>query len=41
MCACSNKQMYMVQRAVKAVDQEAFLITMDANQVRGNGFKPY
>lgn len=41
MCACNNKQMHMVQNAVKEVDGEAFLITMEANQVRGKGFKPH
>lgn len=41
MCASSHKQMHMVQKAVKEVDQEAFLVTMEANQVRGVGFKPH
>ena len=41
MCACSSKQTSMVQQAVREVDSEAFLIIMEASQVRGNGFKPY
>lgn len=41
MCASSYKQMHMVQKAVKDVDQEAFLVTMEANQVKGEGFKPH
>ena len=41
MCACSYKQMHMVQKAVKEVDKEAFLVVMEANQVRGEGFKPH
>lgn len=41
MCACSHKQMHMVHNAVKEVDRDAFLITMEANQVRGQGFKPH
>ena len=41
MCACSHKQMHMVQKAVKDVDKAAFLVTMEANQVRGEGFKPH
>lgn len=41
MCACSHKQMHMVQNAVKEVDKNAFLVTMEANQVRGEGFKPH
>lgn len=41
MCACSHKQMHMVQKAVKEVDNNAFLVMMEANQVRGEGFKPH
>ncbi len=41
MCACNNKQMHMVHKAVKEVDRSAFLVTMEANQVRGEGFKPH
>lgn len=41
MCACNNKQMHMVQKAVKEVDKAAFLITMESNEVRGEGFKPH
>lgn len=41
MCACSHKQMHMVQKAVKEVDNGAFLVMMEANQVRGEGFKPH
>lgn len=41
MCACSNKQMHMVQKAVKEVDEEAFLIIMESSEVRGKGFRPH
>lgn len=41
MCACSYKQMHMVQKAVTEVDRNAFLVMMEANQVRGEGFKPH
>lgn len=41
MCACSYKQMHMVQKAVKEVDSGAFMVTMEANEVRGEGFKPH
>lgn len=41
MCASSYKQMHMVQKAVKEVDRDAFLVTMEANQVKGEGFKPH
>ena len=41
MCACSNKGMYNVQKAVKDEDEKAFLIMMESNEVRGEGFKPH
>jgi len=40
MCACNKKQMHMVQKAVREADLAAFLVTMEANEVRGEGFKP-
>ena len=41
MCACSPKQLHMIQKAVKEVDRAAFLVTMESNEVRGEGFKPH
>ena len=41
MCACSYKQMHVMQRAVKEVDENAFMVIMEANEVRGKGFKPH
>lgn len=41
MCACNKKQMHMVQKAVKEVDNKAFLVTMESSEVRGEGFKPH
>ncbi len=41
MCACNYKQMHVVQRAVKEVDKNAFMVIMEANEVRGKGFKPH
>lgn len=41
MCACNKKQMHMVQQAVKEVDPKAFLVIMESNEVRGEGFKPH
>lgn len=41
MCACSNKEMYNVQKAAKDEDEKAFLIMMESNEVRGEGFKPH
>ena len=39
MCACSNKEMYLVQRAVKDVDPASFMIVLESNEVHGEGFK--
>lgn len=41
MCACSYKQMHVVQEAVREVDGDAFMVIMEANEVRGKGFKPH
>ena len=41
MCACNKKQMHMVQKAVKEVDPNAFMVTMESSEVRGEGFKPH
>lgn len=38
MCACSDKEMYMVQRAVKEADPKAFVIVLESNEVHGEGF---
>lgn len=38
MCACNNKEMYLVQKAVKEVDPDSFLIILESNEVHGNGF---
>lgn len=39
MCACSNKEMFQVQQAVKAADPASFLIVLESNEVHGEGFK--
>lgn len=41
MCACSNKQMHVIQKAVKEIDEEAFLVIMESSEVRGKGFRPH
>lgn len=41
LCACSYKQMHAVQKAVKEVDENAFMVIMESNEVRGHGFKPH
>lgn len=38
MCACNNKEMYLVQRAVKEADANAFMIILESNEVHGEGF---
>lgn len=38
MCACSNKEMYTVQNAVKEADPDSFLIILESNEVHGEGF---
>ncbi len=39
MCACNNKEMYLVQRAVKDADANAFMIILESNEVHGEGFR--
>ena len=39
MCACSDKQMYQVQQAVKAVDPASFMMVLESNEVHGEGFR--
>lgn len=39
LCACNNKEMYLVQNAVKAADPAAFLIVLESNEVHGEGFR--
>lgn len=38
MCACSNKEMYLVQRAIKEADPASFMIVLESNEVHGEGF---
>jgi len=38
MCACSDKEMYLVQHAVKERDPKAFIIVLESNEVHGEGF---
>lgn len=39
MCACNNKQMYIIKRMVKEVDKKAFIVILESNEVVGEGFK--
>ncbi len=38
MCACNNKEMYLVEKAVKEIDEKAFMIILESNEVLGEGF---
>ncbi|WP_167958112.1 YitT family protein [Anaerosporobacter faecicola] len=39
MVACNPKQLVQVEKAVKEVDEEVFIIHMDANEIHGEGFR--
>lgn len=39
MCACNNKQMYSIRQAAKQIDEKAFIVIMESNEVVGEGFK--
>lgn len=39
MCACNNKQMYIIKKMIKEVDKKAFIVVMESNEVVGEGFK--
>ena len=39
LCACSNKQVFQIEKTVKKLDPEAFMIIWDSNEVHGNGFR--
>lgn len=39
LCACSDKEMYGVQKAVKEMDPDSFMIVLESNEVHGEGFR--
>lgn len=41
MCACNNKQMFIIRNAVKEIDPDAFVIILESNEVLGEGFKAH
>lgn len=41
MVACNAKQMYQVEKNVKRLDEQAFIIVMDANEIHGEGFRVF
>lgn len=38
LCALSNREMFLVQKAVREADPESFLIILESNEVHGKGF---
>ena len=39
MCACSDKQMYGVQKAVEEADPQSFVVILESHEVHGEGFR--
>ena len=39
LCACSNKQLYEIEHAVRAIDPGCFIIMLQSNEVQGEGFR--
>lgn len=39
LCACNNREMYLVQKAIKESDLSSFLIILESNEVHGEGFR--
>ena len=39
LCACSNKQLYEIEHAVRTIDPSCFIIMLQSNEVHGEGFR--
>ena len=39
MCACNNKEMFLIRQAVKEADPLSFFIILESNEVHGEGFQ--
>lgn len=39
LCACSNKQLYIIEKAIKKLDPGSFIVMLQANEVQGEGFR--
>ena len=39
LCACSNKQLYEIEQAMKQLDPHCFIIMLQSNEVHGEGFR--
>lgn len=38
LCACNNKQMFMIRSAIREMEPSAFVIILESNEVLGEGF---
>lgn len=41
LCACSNKQMFEIQRMVQSLEPEAFMMIWESNEVHENSFRMF
>ena len=39
LCACSNREIYLIRRAVAQADPQAFLVVLESGEVHGEGFQ--
>lgn len=39
LCACSNREIYLIRRAVAEADPQAFLVVLESGEVHGEGFR--
>ena len=39
MCACSDKEMFLIARAIKKLDPASFTVILESNEVHGEGFR--
>lgn len=39
LCACTNKQLYVIEKAIKKLDPHSFIIMLQSNEVHGEGFR--
>lgn len=39
LCACSNKQLYAIEKAIRHLDPGCFIIMLQSNEVHGEGFR--
>lgn len=39
LCACSDKQLYSIERAIREMDPRCFIIMLRSNEVQGEGFR--